>query len=63
MIKITNGNDTKIVTKGMFENLYSGMGYKIVGDKKELKQVEKPVEVKKEEEKVVPTKERTSSSK
>ena len=34
MIKIQKDNDIKVVTKGAFDNLYSDMGYRIVGDKK-----------------------------
>lgn len=66
MIKITDGNTTKEVTKGMFENLYSAMGYKLVEDKSELKSVRKdetpvkevsePKEEKEEVKKEAPTK-------
>lgn len=68
MIKITNGSDTKIVTKGMFNDLYSAMGYKPVKNNVKVEpKVETKVEpkeiVKEKEEKVVPIKERTSSSK
>lgn len=46
MIKITNGTDVKVVTKGMFDSLYSYMGYRPVGQKVESKPV---IEEKKEE--------------
>lgn len=45
MIKITDGVNTKIVTLGMFDNLYSKMGYRVVEDKPIVKQVEKVKEV------------------
>lgn len=37
MIKIRKGNDEKVVTYGLFEELYSGMGYEIVGEKTQSK--------------------------
>lgn len=39
MLKITNGNVEKLVTKGAYENSYKAMGFEIVGDKKEVKEV------------------------
>ena len=63
MIKITNGIDVNYVTKGMFKEFYSGMGYRIVNEKNDQKQVEKPVVKEKEEKVVVPNKETTTSSK
>lgn len=37
MLKVINKLEDKeiLVTKGAFENLYKGLGYKIVGEKKE----------------------------
>lgn len=37
MLKITDKLEDKeiLVTRGAYENLYKGLGYKIVGDKKE----------------------------
>ena len=53
MIKITNGTDVKEVTSGMYKSLYSFMGYKPVGTKREPKQVvkepEKVIEVEKKD--------------
>lgn len=46
MIKITDGTNEKIVTKGMFDSLYSYMGYRPVNTKKVEQKV---VETKKEE--------------
>ena len=37
MIKIKKGNDECVVTKGVYDNLYHDLGYKIVEDKKEPK--------------------------
>lgn len=48
MIKITDGVNTKIVTLGMFDNLYSKMGYRVVEDKPIVKQVEEVKEEVKE---------------
>ena len=47
MLKITDKLQSKeiLVTKGAYENLYKGLGYTIVGDKKETK-VEEKKEVK-----------------
>ena len=39
MLKITNGNVEKLVTKGAYENSYKAMGFEIVGDKKEVKEI------------------------
>ena len=39
MLKITNGNIEKLVTKGAYENSYKAMGFEIVGDKKIVKEV------------------------
>lgn len=39
MLKIKNGSVEKIVTKGAYENSYKAMGFEIVGDKKEVKEV------------------------
>lgn len=42
MVKITDGKTIRDVTKGMFDNLYSSMGYKLVEENKsELKSVKK----------------------
>lgn len=35
MIKITNGSSTKVVTKGLYESLYSKMGYKLANEPKQ----------------------------
>jgi hypothetical protein len=49
MVKITDGTNTKEVTKGMFDNLYSHMGYRLIEKQNESKPVqEKPKEVKPE---------------
>ena len=45
MMKITNGTNTMTTTLGLFNSLYSKMGYKPVGAK-----AEKPVEPVKEKE-------------
>ena len=64
MIKITNGTDERVCTKGLFDSLYSYMGYKPVDNKNESKPkveepkvVEEPVKVEevKEEVKEVPS--------
>lgn len=52
MIKITNGTDVKVVTKGMFDSLYSGMGYRPVVNKNESKVVKEETPKVSEEEKV-----------
>ena len=54
MIKITDGVNTKIVTLGMFDNLYRNMGYRVVEDKPVVKKTEEVKEVVVEE--VAPTK-------
>lgn len=50
MLKITDGVNVKTVTKGMFDNLYYKMGYKIIAEmvpvKEPVVEEEKPVEVK-----------------
>lgn len=41
MITITNDKETKIVTKGAYENFYKPLGFEIVKEKiKEVKKVE-----------------------
>ena len=58
MVKITDGNSTKTVTMGMYNDIYRQMGFRIVGNeiKKEV------IEPKKEEEvKDAPFKERPTS--
>ena len=42
MIKITDGTNEKIVTKGMFDSLYSTMGYRPVVTKKVEPKVVEP---------------------
>lgn len=37
MIKIRKGNIEKIVTKGLYEELYENMGYEVVDSKKQAK--------------------------
>lgn len=37
MIKIRKGNIEKIVTKGLYEELYESMGYEVVDSKKQAK--------------------------
>lgn len=46
MLKVINKLEDKeiLVTKGAYENLYKGLGYKIVGEKKEAT-VEKKEEI------------------
>ena len=46
MLKITNGNVEKLVTKGAYENSYKAMGFEIVGDKKINKEVKEVKEAK-----------------
>ena len=48
MIKITNGSVERVVTKGAFENLYSKMGFSIVGEKV-ISKPEVTKDIKKEE--------------
>ena len=57
MLKITDGVNEKTVTRGMFDSLYSRMGYKVVVENKVekapvVKKVEEPIEEKVEEPKV-----------
>ena len=52
MIKITNGTDVKVVTKGMFDSLYSGMGYRPVVNKNESRVVKEETPKVSEEKKV-----------
>lgn len=57
MLKITNGNVEKLVTKGAYENSYKAMGFEIVGDKKEVKEIKEakvvePIVEEKVEEKI-----------
>lgn len=49
MIKITNGTNILNVTTGLYNSLYSRMGYRPVGAKKVEKTVEPVKETKKEE--------------
>ena len=46
MLKITNGNVEKLVTKGAYENSYKAMGFEIIGDKKINKEVKEVKEAK-----------------
>lgn len=46
MIKIRKDQDEKIVTLGMFEDLYEGMGYTIVGGKSSNKPAEQSIPTK-----------------
>ena len=45
MLKITDKLEDKeiLVTRGAYENLYKGLGYKIVGEKKEAVVEKKPI--------------------
>ncbi len=62
MLKITDKLEDKeiLVTRGAYENLYKGLGYKIVGDKKDAPtpKVEAPKEpaIEKPKEEIVPEK-------
>lgn len=72
MITITNGTTTKVVTKGVFENIYSKLGYKNVTTSKRVEVVEKetpkedkiePKVIKEKETKEQPEKVRSEVSK
>lgn len=39
MIKITNGEIERVVTKGAFENIYKSLGYEEMSDKAPAKEV------------------------
>lgn len=47
MVKITDGNSTKTVTMGMYNDIYRQMGFRIAGSNNEKKVIE-PKKVEKE---------------
>ena len=54
MIRIFKDNDVKLVTQGVYKNLYKPLGYKpIIEEKKEKTVVEKPKVEKPQEVKIV----------
>ena len=51
MITIQNGKDIRVVSNGLYEDLFKGMGFTPIEDEKEVKEVKvvKEVETKVEE--------------
>ena len=43
MLKIRKNGDEKIVTSGAFKDLYEGLGYEIISEKKVVEKVAAPV--------------------
>lgn len=49
MVRITNGTTQKYVTNGAYEDFYKPIGYYIIGEKQEKREVETPIiEIKEE---------------
>ncbi len=61
MVKITDGNSTKTVTMGMYNDIYRQMGFRIVGSNNEKKVIE-PKKVEEEVVKDAPFKERPTTN-
>lgn len=63
MIRIYKDNDTKVVTKGAYEQFYKSLGYKLILDVKEETKENVETSVKESVETTVTKPKRVSSSK